>query len=169
MKSQDIIVLLKIALLHQRISSDKAIEADAFSARGLEAALGISKTEVNASIKRSIGAGLALKDRTSGYPKANINALLEFIVHGLRYVFPVQPGAMVRGMATAAAAPVLQKELMSAGDTICVWPDAEAKEMGQSLNHCLKAHPSPQNVIQSCMICWHWLMPFGSVTRVNPR
>ena len=139
MKSQDIIVLLKLALLHQRISSDQAIEADAFSARGLEAVLGISKSEVNASIKRSIGAGLALKERTSGYPKANINALLEFIVHGIRYVFPVQPGAMVRGMATAAAAPVLKNELKSAGDYICVWPDAEAKEMGQSLKPLFKS------------------------------
>ena len=139
MKSQDIIVLLKLALLHQRISDHKVVEVGAFSARGLEATLGISKSEVNASIRRSIEAGLAQKDRTSGYPKANISALLEFIIHGLRYVFPVQPGAMVRGMATAAAAPVLKNELISAGDYICVWPDAEGHEMGQSLKPLFKS------------------------------
>jgi len=47
------------------------VTADAFSVRGLEASLGIGKSEVNASINCSIDSGLALKDRRSGYPKAN--------------------------------------------------------------------------------------------------
>ncbi|MHB0790166.1 hypothetical protein [Bradyrhizobium sp. 5.13L] len=44
---------------------------DPYSVRGLESALGISKTEVNASIKRSVSSGLAVKDRESGQAKPN--------------------------------------------------------------------------------------------------
>ena len=78
MKGQDIYILLKLVCLHQ---NPHGSGSDHFSARGLSAALGVSKTEVNASIRRSIDVGLAIKDRESGYPKANKRALLEFVVH----------------------------------------------------------------------------------------
>lgn len=68
-----------------------------YSVRGLEAALGISKTEVCASIKRGLSPAIAVKDRNTGRPKANRRGVLEFIVHGLKYVFPAKPGAMQRG------------------------------------------------------------------------
>lgn len=172
MKSQDIVVLLKLVSLHQRLrgisqlraeafsaenrdwqgwespASEEAlvalpgnILAEAFSVRGLEASLGISKSEVNASIQRSYQTGLAIQDRKSGYPKTNVRGLLEFIGHGLKYVFPARPGAMVRGIPTAAAAPVLQGELVSASDYICVWPDAQGREMGQALDPLFRSVP----------------------------
>lgn len=170
MKSQDIVVLLRLVSLHQKLreadllrarTNEPAsvewqgwddipdehegppvhIMADEFSVRGLEASLGISKSEVNASIKRSMRAGLALKARKTGYPKANIPNLIEFICHGLKYVFPAEPGAMVRGIPTGVAAPVLQGELISASEYICVWPDPMGKEMGQSLAPLYKSVP----------------------------
>ena len=144
MKSQDIVILLKLALLHQRSAAQALPEdgrADAFSARGLESALGISKSEVNASINRSVDAGLLVKDRRSGIPKPNTGALLELIIHGLRYVFPVKPGPLVRGMPTAAAAPVLQNKLKSMDEYIHVWPDAKGDEIGQSLKPLFKSVP----------------------------
>lgn len=172
MKSQDIVVLLKLVSLHQRLRGIGQLHAEAFSAqdptwqgwepsdseevpvelpgnilaeefsvRGLEASLGISKSEVNASIKRSYQTGLAIQDRKSGYPKANVRGLLEFIVHGLKYVFPAKPGAMVRGIPTAAAAPVLQGELVSASEYICVWPDAQGRVMGQALEPLFRSVP----------------------------
>lgn len=172
MKSQDIFLLLKLVALHQRrrqinearsepylyagvdwqgwSDTDSALEAihvgelmaDEFSARGLEASLGISKSEANASIKRSIAVGMATKDRRSGLPKTNVGALLEFIAHGLKYVFPARPGAMVRGIPTAAAAPVLQGELISASEFICVWPDAHGRIVGQELEPLFKSVPA---------------------------
>ncbi len=144
MKSQDIVILLKLALLHRRSAARPLPEngrADAFSARGLESALGISKSEVNASINRSADAGLLVKDRKSGIPKTNISALLELIAHGLKYVFPVKPGPLVRGMPTAAAAPVLQEKLVSMDDYIYVWPDPKGNEIGQSLKPLFKSVP----------------------------
>lgn len=144
MKSQDIVILLKLALLHQRSVAQALPEkgrAEAFSARGLESSLGISKSEVNASINRSADAGLLIKDRNSGIPKTNISTLLELIVHGLKYVFPAKPGPLVRGIPTAAAAPVLQKKLVSMDEHIHVWPDPKSNEMGQSLKPLFKSVP----------------------------
>lgn len=168
MKSQDIVILLKLASLYrdeqrslhggavqppvfdwegwepdESDESERIIEAyaDQYTARGLEASLGISKSEVNASLNRSLEVGMAMRERQSGLPRANIKALLEFIVHGLKYVFPARPGAMIRGIPTALAAPVLQGKVMSAGEYIYVWPDPRGKSMGQSLPPLFKSVP----------------------------
>jgi len=65
MKSQDILILLKLVSLQQPVK-DKTILREQCSARALASTLGVSKTEVNASINRSIDAGLAVKDRKFG-------------------------------------------------------------------------------------------------------
>ncbi|MES9904403.1 MAG: hypothetical protein ABW168_17220 [Sedimenticola sp.] len=144
MKSQDIVILLKLILLHQSADEGDLLEdgkREAFSARGLERSLGISKSEVNASINRSANAGLVVKDRKSGIPKANVSAVLELITHGLKYVFPVKPGALVRGMPTAAAAPIMQGELKSMEEQIYVWPDPQGEKMGQALKPLFRSVP----------------------------
>lgn len=138
MKSQDIYILFKLVCLHQ---NSHASASDHFSARGLSAALGVSKSEVNASIRRSIDVGLAIKDRKSGYPKANRQALLEFVVHGLKYVFPAKPAEITRGVPTAFSAPMLQTELSSVGDFIPVWPYAESEQKGQAVSPLFKTVP----------------------------
>lgn len=149
MKSQDVVVLLKLASLEDDekdrdppLAPQGGVQGeDPYSVRGLEAALGISKTEVSASIKRSIASGIAIKDRTSGRPKPNRRQLLEFILHGLKFVFPAKPGAMQRGLPTAFAAPVLRDSLHSAGSLISVWPFAHGKDMGQSVEPLFKTAP----------------------------
>jgi len=79
--------------------------------RSLEATLGISKTEVGASLKRSIASGLAIKERTTGRPKPNRRQLRDFITHGLKFAFPAEPGVIQRGLPTAFAAPELKEFL----------------------------------------------------------
>lgn len=115
--------------------------SEAYSNRGLEASTGVSKSEVNASLKRSMSVGMAKLDRKSKLPKANISALLEFIVHGIKYVYPANPSAIVRGIPTSIAAPVLEGKLMTAGEYIYVWPDAMGKEKGQSVEPLYKTVP----------------------------
>lgn len=148
MKSQDIVILLKLAsLLEQdeqgslQQNDEWAIREEPFSVRSLEASLGISKTEVNASINRSLSSGLAIKGREFGRPQPNRRNLYNFIVHGLKFVFPAKPGAMERGVPTAFAAPMLDNLLMSAGDYIFVWPYAKGKEKGQSIEPLFKSVP----------------------------
>lgn len=146
MKSQNVVILLKLVSLEdseQDIDQrPKALRGeDPYSVRGLEAELGISKTEVSASIKRSLASGIAIRDRKSGSPKPNRRQLREFIVHGLKFVFPASVGAMQRGVPTAFAAPVLRELLHSAGSLISVWPYARGEEMGQSVEPLFKTVP----------------------------
>ena len=127
MKSQDIFLLLKLIIL----------EEDSFlgdqSARGLAALTGIGKTEVNASVNRSIDVGLAKVRNARGMVSVNKKRLFEFVYYGLKFVFPVKPAELTRGVPTSFAAPVLSKKLFSAGDTKLVWPEAEAETMGQAV------------------------------------
>ncbi|WP_336814104.1 hypothetical protein [Bosea sp. MMO-172] len=149
MKSQDVVVLLKLVSLEdgeREIGQQPArygvvTGEDFYSVRGLEAALGISKTEVSASIKRSLDSGIAIRDRKTGRAKPNRRQLREFIVHGLKFVFPAKPGSMQRGLPTAFAAPVLRESLHSAGNIISVWPYARGQEMGQSVEPLFKTVP----------------------------
>ena len=61
----------------------------------------------------------------------NRQALLEFLVHGVRYVFPAVLGAEAHGIPTAAAAPGLAAKIP--GGPAAVWLDAEGKTRGVSL------------------------------------
>ena len=136
MKGQDILLLLKLVCLQQGNEPKES-----YSVRALSAATGIGKSEVSNSLVRSTNAGLLKTDRRSKLPKANIRALAEFIPSGLKYVFPVKPGELVRGVPTAFAAPVLDGKLMSAGELLPVWPDAHASTKGQKIEPLYKTVP----------------------------
>ncbi len=164
MKSQDIGLLLKLVCLQMRESGDfpdyafgqwedwileagkkmgevrESVESyNQYAVRSLAKLTGISKSQVNLSLQRSIESGLARLDRKTQVPRANIKALNEFIVYGLRYVFPAKPGAVVRGISTALSAPVLQSGLHSAGDLPPVWSDANGNTKGQSIEPLFKS------------------------------
>ena len=143
MKSQDIFLLLKILSMEkgEQNSVSGTEYSSQTSARNLAALTGVGKTEVNASINRSINVGLAKMSVRDKSLLVNKKSLLEFIVYGIKYVFPVKPAEMTRGIPTVFAAPVLNKKLMSAGDLICVWPDATASEMGQAIMPLYKTVP----------------------------
>ncbi|MCV6624138.1 MAG: hypothetical protein OIF51_20560 [Cellvibrionaceae bacterium] len=140
MKSHDIGLLLKLVALQNRVSQ-KAEQGDdsLYTARGLEQETGISKTQINLSLNRCYDVGLAKKDRKSGVPVANRRALSDFIIHGLKYVFPVKPGEITRGIPTTFAAPILEDKLISAGDFIMVWPDANGDSKGQAIEPLFKS------------------------------
>jgi hypothetical protein len=114
---------------------------DRYSVRNLEAMTGISKSEISASLKRSISVGLAVVDRKTKFPRANNRALKEFIEYGLKYVFPADPGKIMRGIPTSFAAPIMAGKLMTAGDIINVWPDPTGKEKGQAIQPLFKSVP----------------------------
>jgi len=146
MKSQDIVILLKLVSLQaqeRQVASNEhaGIEAkiDPYSVRGLGFALGIGKTEVSESLNRSLDAALAI--RSGSRVKPNRRNLLEFIRHGLKYAFPAKRGAPERGIATAFAAPMLKHDLISAGPEIFVWPYAEGRERGVAVTPLFKSVP----------------------------
>lgn len=173
MKSQDVLLLIKLICLEQRerlqqklesetamlvklgdsyaadqwqgwddhSEQDPPVHSDSYSVRALQASLGISKTEIASALKRCQHIGLLRVDPNTQLPRVNSKALLGFIEHGLRYVFPVKPAEIVRGIPTSFSAPVLQSKLMSGGDLIHVWPDAYGNRKGQSITPLFKTVP----------------------------
>lgn len=74
----------------------------------LGAEIGISAAEFHGAMKRTAAAGLL--DRDPRRPR--VSPFLEFLEHGLRYVFVSQRGAITRGIPTAHSAPPLRDLLM---------------------------------------------------------
>ena len=110
-----------------------------YTARMLEATTGISKSQINLALNRCLDVGLAKNDRKLGVPRANTKALYNLIVHGLKYMFPVKPGELTRGIETAFAAPVLKDKLISAGELVMVWPDAKGSKKWQAVEPLFKS------------------------------
>jgi hypothetical protein len=117
LKPQDVLILLKIISL-----GDKEWLQDTLSE-----ALGMSQSEISQSLNRSKYAGLLDESRK----KVNRIAFTEFILHGLLYVFPQQPGAIVRGILTAHSAAPLNQIIVATEKY--VWPYARGTERGQSI------------------------------------
>lgn len=115
--------------------------ASRYTARSLERETGISKSQINLILNRCYDVGLAKKDRHLGVPRTNTRALFDFIVHGIKYVFPAKPRELTRGVATGFAAPVLKDKLLSAGDFMLVWPDAKGDTKGQMVEPLFKSAP----------------------------
>ncbi len=63
-------------------------------------------------------------------------SLLEFIEHGLHYVFPAIPGGMVNGIYTAHSHPYMQQQFSS--DLNYVWPEAQGNVRGLSIEPLYK-------------------------------
>ena len=131
MRPQDIVILLKKVTLAGRGVTNAQIAKE----------LSISASEVSEALERCRIAHLVdnLKQRV------NILALKEFLVHGLKYVFPVQPQAKVRGIATAISASPMNEKILSNKD-VYVWPDSKGNIRGQ--NDCC---------LLNKMTASHWL------------
>jgi hypothetical protein len=117
MRPHDIVVLLKIISL-----SNNWLNKD------LSDSLYISPSEISESLNRSMIARLISPDKK----KVAKNALFRFIENGISFVFPAEPGPMVKGVPTAHSAPILKEYFISGEDF--VWPYALGKARGQSIN-----------------------------------
>ncbi len=99
---------------------------DEWTVRSLEADLGIPRAGVHRSLQRLGVAGLYGLDRR----RTNLSQAEEFLVHGVKYLFPPELGGETRGMSTAWAAPPLSDELAPSSDLPPVWPDPEGRQRG---------------------------------------
>ncbi|MGZ4054009.1 MAG: hypothetical protein ACXVDZ_14430 [Bacteroidia bacterium] len=116
-RPQDVLVLLKIVALGDKEWFHHTLAND----------IGISQSEVSQSLNRSRYAGLIDDSRK----KVMRMALLEFLLYGIRYAFPQQPGAIVRGIPTAHSAPPLSSVIVSSDNY--VWPSGIGKIRGQAI------------------------------------
>jgi hypothetical protein len=127
LKSQDILILLKV---HTFGKID-------WSYSQLAQSLGMSASEAHAAVKRSGASGLY----EPSTKKIKKQALIEFLIHGLKYVFYTQPGALSRGIPTAHSAEPLKHLLAADLQDVYVWPDPEGKVRGQRIEPLYKSVP----------------------------
>ncbi len=125
-------------LYQQSMNTDDYI-INQYSTRSLALSTGISKSQVNLALRRCFDVGLAKRDRQTDLPRVHTKALLEFIIYGLKYVFPARLGAVTRGITTSLAAPILEGKLISTGDLLPVWPDAQGNTKGQTVEPLFKS------------------------------
>lgn len=126
MKSQDIVILLYIC----QYKDGKYKVTDICNN------LMISQSEVSESLNRSKIARLIGSDKFV-YRKS----FFEFLIYGLRVVFPVIPGAIARGVPTSHSAPPLSAEIV-AGNENYVWQHAKGEIRGMIIEPLYKTVPN---------------------------
>lgn len=79
------------------------------------------------------------KEHPISWPnRANIK---EFLIHGVKYAFPVKRGGLIRGIPTAHAAHPLSEQLFQSFDPPPVWPHAEGLVRGTEFSPLYKNVP----------------------------
>lgn len=106
--------------------------------QGLADSLNISIAEAHAACKRLITASL-FRDKGRHVPYPKRQALLEFWIHGLKYVYPAELGAPTRGIPTSTGAPPLAESFPVTAEGVPVWPSADGTVRGPALE---PIHPS---------------------------
>jgi predicted transcriptional regulator len=118
MRPQDIAILLKIVSLGKK----------AWKTTDLASQLYISQSEISQSLHRNWSAGLLDESKRNVHKRS----LVEFLIHGVKYVYPQKPGPMVRGTPTAHSAAPLSSMIQSRNDAY-VWPDEEGSLRGEMI------------------------------------
>ncbi|MBN8787460.1 MAG: hypothetical protein J0I84_10255 [Terrimonas sp.] len=139
LKPQDIVLLLKIISINDTSWNQKPVARS----------LGMSQSEVSDSVARSRYAGLM--DITGKIVMKS--ALLELLSHGVPYVFPQKPGAVVRGLPTAHSASPLKEQIQST--EIYVWPYAQGNVRGHSI---LPLYPSVPKAVLNDPVLYELLV-----------
>ncbi len=130
LKPQDLFVVLKIVAA--RCKRPPYLQ--------LATSLGLSLSETHAAVQRAEACHLlAGQDRDN---RPNLAALQEFLLHGLKYVFPPERGEFTRGVATAYAAKPLSEKIAPGSDPIPVWPSPEGKDRGNAFSPLYKSAPA---------------------------
>jgi len=127
MRPQDILILLKII----------TYPGDDWRNYEIANALSMSASEVSEALNRSKIAKLVDVTKRS----VNGKALTEFLIYGLKYVFPAEPGRNVRGIPTAHSAQPVKKRITNSRESY-VWQYSNGTHRGQAVEPLYKTVPS---------------------------
>jgi hypothetical protein len=130
LKPQDVYVTLKIVAAAQ---SRRAPYSQ------LAGALAMSPSEVHASVKRAELVRFLHGPKLGNRP--NFAALMEFLIHGLKYTFPAERGELTRGVPTSYAAEPLRSVIKEGNEPAPVWPFEEGKQRGIAFEPLYKSAP----------------------------
>ena len=142
LRPQDVVVVLKVLL-------PKGPRNWTYTTLGEE--LCMSASQVFRSIERAQAASLMARPALGQIPgvagvdsiawlNPNRSNLKEFLVHGVRYAFPVHRGGPTRGIPTAVAAPPLNQHVLPP-PLPPVWPWAEGSVRGTEFSPLYKNAP----------------------------
>jgi len=129
LKPQDVYVALKIASVKTGRPPYSQLAAD----------LMMSTSEVHASVNRARACHLLHEARLKDRP--NFSALEEFLVHGLKYVFPPERGGLTRGVPTSYAAEPLRSLISQGTEPVPVWPCEEGSQRGLAFEPLYRSGP----------------------------
>jgi hypothetical protein len=128
LRPQDILVLLKLL----------ASPGKQWRQVDLAQELGLSQFEISAALTRAAYSGFLDQEKK----RLNKSALEEFLLHGLKYVYPAKPGAVCRGVPTAHSALPISKKIVSSSEDQYVWPHDEGKVRGQGIPPLYESAPA---------------------------
>ena len=117
MRPQDIVVLLKLLIDENRPWNQVSLARSLF----------MSQSEISESLSRSKYSRLLFNEGK----QVDRQSFMDLLQYGVPYVFPQQPGNVVRGIPTAHSALPLKDEIES--DENYVWPSAKGHMRGQSI------------------------------------
>ena len=149
LKPHDIIVALKL------IRPDPSADAPTYAR--LAFSVGLSASETHAAVERGVSAGLLRRDIASGrsMPMANVTALREFLVHGLKYVWPAERGAISRGVPTATSHETIARHINVPPPSVpLVWPHPEGTLRGETIE---PLHPKAASLAMGDPELHEWL------------
>lgn len=149
LKAQDVVLLLKIlSRLKEKVEPSQS---------QLAVHLCMSASEVNAGIKRlgeshlliHVQRSQTLPIQAGSFQKKYfpvLKACEEFLISGVKYVFPAPLGEYTRGIPTSYASPIFENRIALGRDPIPVWPHAEGMSRGLALE---PLYPSvPDSLLQ---------------------
>ena len=132
LKPQDVFICLKLVTMGRR----------PWTYQQLSDSLFMSASEINAGVRRAMRARLAGPGPEGGSPQPNLMALAEFLVHGLKYAFPPDRGAMTQGVPTAhGTAPLADAPGIPGDEPIPVWPRPSGPAKGYAYSPLYRSVP----------------------------
>ncbi len=129
LKPQDLLVALKLLVS----------EGQEWTYPALGDALKMSASEVHGAVRRAHAAGLLLEAKANARP--NAGALVEFLLHGVRYAFAPDRGERTRGLPTGYAAPPLAQAFPQDEEPVPVWPHPKGSIRGESFSPLYRSAP----------------------------
>lgn len=130
LKPQDLLLLLKVV----------AHPPQHWTYAALGQALSLSASEAHASVKRSVACGLAVSAGRSGWAPIR-PGLLDFMLHGARYVWPAVPGPVKRGVPTSIGAAPLAGLVKATAGEAPVWAHPAGTAKGPTLSPLYRTAP----------------------------
>lgn len=141
MKSQDVILAVKLLLMN----------GDKFTFADLGKSVGLSASETHGALNR-LKKSFIYDSFTKMIRK---KALEEFLVHGIKYVFPADPGKITRGVLTGYSSPFMKNDFkVNKSDEVFVWPYSNGKDRGINIEPLYRSAP---DICTRDNTMYHWL------------